>query len=222
VQWGDAATWALVIVGALAFRAAWLAYRKQADAASKLAEQVDLQRDQLKDQQEANRKQAQVMDAQLREMQQRAEAYERQQADAITLSPQRWGSRVPGLREGQGPSVHMARVTNQWHRPIRNVVCRIQPAPGDPMHEACLVGQVVRLSPSPVAAGHVPTERIGDVAEDTKMDLVRPDAAVVFVFMYEIAQYLDARMTLRFTDDAGLHWQIDHDQHLEKLDSRDW
>jgi hypothetical protein len=22
---------------------------------------------------------------------------------------------------------------------------------------------------------------------------------------------------VRFTDDAGLHWQIDHDLHLEKL-----
>jgi hypothetical protein len=31
----------------------------------------------------------------------------------------------------------------------------------------------------------------------------------------------DATMTARFTDDAGLHWQIDHDLHLEKLDSRD-
>jgi hypothetical protein len=29
-------------------------------------------------------------------------------------------------------------------------------------------------------------------------------------------------MTLRFTGDAGLHWQIDHDLHLEKLDNRDW
>jgi hypothetical protein len=31
----------------------------------------------------------------------------------------------------------------------------------------------------------------------------------------------DARVTMRFTDDAGLHWQIDHDMHLEKLDNRD-
>jgi hypothetical protein len=28
-------------------------------------------------------------------------------------------------------------------------------------------------------------------------------------------------LTLRFTDDAGLHWQIDHDLHLRKLDNRD-
>jgi hypothetical protein len=30
-------------------------------------------------------------------------------------------------------------------------------------------------------------------------------------------------MTVRFTDDAGLHWQIDPDLHLKKLnDRRDW
>ena len=30
-----------------------------------------------------------------------------------------------------------------------------------------------------------------------------------------------AHITARFTDDARLYWQIDHDLHLEKLDSRD-
>ena len=29
-------------------------------------------------------------------------------------------------------------------------------------------------------------------------------------------------IAVRFTDDAGLHWQIDHEQHLKKLDKRDW
>jgi len=30
-------------------------------------------------------------------------------------------------------------------------------------------------------------------------------------------------VTLRFTDDAGLHWQIDENMHLEKLPNRyDW
>jgi len=26
----------------------------------------------------------------------------------------------------------------------------------------------------------------------------------------------------RFTDDAGLHWQIDQDLHLERLSEREW
>jgi hypothetical protein len=32
----------------------------------------------------------------------------------------------------------------------------------------------------------------------------------------------EGRMTARFTDDAGMHWQIDPDLHLGKLNSRDW
>jgi len=56
-QWGDVPTWLLAIFALGALTAAWLAYRKQADAASKLSDQVDLQRKQLKDQQKANRRQ---------------------------------------------------------------------------------------------------------------------------------------------------------------------
>jgi hypothetical protein len=29
-------------------------------------------------------------------------------------------------------------------------------------------------------------------------------------------------MTARFTNDAGQHWQIDHDLHPQKLKHRDW
>jgi hypothetical protein len=32
----------------------------------------------------------------------------------------------------------------------------------------------------------------------------------------------DAKIKVRFTDDAGLHWEIDHDLHLEKLAERTW
>ena len=29
-------------------------------------------------------------------------------------------------------------------------------------------------------------------------------------------------MMVRFTDDAGLYWEVDPDLHLAKLDSRSW
>jgi len=32
----------------------------------------------------------------------------------------------------------------------------------------------------------------------------------------------DGRVIARFTDDAGLHWQIDQDLHLERLSEREW
>jgi hypothetical protein len=36
-----------------------------------------------------------------------------------------------------------------------------------------------------------------------------------------VHQYPDAWLTARFTDDAGLHWQIGHDLDLKKLANRD-
>ncbi|HET6192244.1 MAG TPA: hypothetical protein VFE59_35200 [Trebonia sp.] len=29
-------------------------------------------------------------------------------------------------------------------------------------------------------------------------------------------------VAVRFTDDAGLHWETDRDQHLRRLAERDW
>lgn len=42
-----------------------------------------------------------------------------------------------------------------------------------------------------------------------------------FVFAADLSRYPQARMIARFTDDAGLHWQIKHDLHLEPLADRD-
>jgi hypothetical protein len=35
-------------------------------------------------------------------------------------------------------------------------------------------------------------------------------------------EFPDATVVARFTDDAGLHWQINHDLHLERLADRGW
>jgi hypothetical protein len=37
---------------------------------------------------------------------------------------------------------------------------------------------------------------------------------------YDVEANSNARLAVRFTDDAGLHWQIDQDLHLEQLDNR--
>jgi hypothetical protein len=215
ISWGDVPTWALAAIALLALIAAVAAYFKQADAASKLAEQVDLQRDQLRDQQKANSKQAEVLEVQLREIRQRAEAVERQQADAITAGPESWGGTVPGVEVPAGRDMYAAVVGNESRRPIRNVACRIEIAPtGDALHPAALVG-LVNEKPSR------PRDALLEKAEDTRVRLLRAGSKAAFVFVYDIARHPGAKITARFTDDAGLHWQIDHDLHLQKLDNRD-
>jgi hypothetical protein len=59
------------------------------------------------------------------------------------------------------------------------------------------------------------------LSDGTHIPLIRVGEAGGFVFEAQTAEHPKARIAARFTDDAGLHWQIDHDLHLEKLDKRD-
>ena len=60
-----------------------------------------------------------------------------------------------------------------------------------------------------------------DVTETPRVEFVRAGEAAAFIFEVDPSSYAEARMSARFTDDAGLHWQINHDLHLEPLDNRD-
>ena len=53
---------------------------------------------------------------------------------------------------------------------------------------------------------------------------IRPGEQYGFVFEINshIALGLVPVVAVRFTDDAGLHWEIDRDQHLKRLADRDW
>lgn len=228
IQWGDVSTWATAGVALLALIAAVWAYRKQAKSVEHQAEQLRLQGVALVDQQKANALQGKVLEAQLREMAQSAEAFERQQADAVTVKADSWNGSVPGVRYGD--SVHIAVVSNGFHRPIRNVACCIQRSLDDSLNPARLVARVIKEWPTRESdeltrklTGYPaqPHDVFVDESDDSKVSLVPASARAVFIFIYDVPGHPDARITARFTDDAGLHWQIDHDLHLEKLDNRD-
>jgi hypothetical protein len=55
-----------------------------------------------------------------------------------------------------------------------------------------------------------------------KSIIVQPaERGCAFMFTAKRADCPGARVTARFTDAAGLHWQIGPDLHLEQLDNRD-
>jgi hypothetical protein len=244
-QLGDLATWVLALIALLALTAAILAYRKQSSSDDHLAEQVNLlgdalddqrkasaaladqaqsQREALKDQQAANAKQAEVLEAQLAELRQRAAAIARQQADAVTIASGQWRGAVPGVRTEGGPPVHKAVVKNGWYRPVNNVVCRLQTEQNGAMYSACLVARRAPVPPSPFpnspTAANLDGYTLVDRVEDTKIRLLKAGDVVEFVFVYDVASH-QGIFTLRFTDDAGLHWQVDDDLHLQQLADRD-
>jgi hypothetical protein len=162
----------------------------------------------------ARKKRDVLLDGQLRELEQRALTFERQQADAIGLRPLPWSMRDDSQPTGLHSTrdVYMAQVRNDSARPIRNVACQIEAEPGGALQAAQQVGLFVSYSSG---AGGLP------LSDGTHMPLVRAGQTAGFVFGVDDKQHPGARITARFTDDAGLPWQIDPDLHLKKLDDRD-
>lgn len=52
--------------------------------------------------------------------------------------------------------------------------------------------------------------------------MIRVGQCFEFRFPVPVANAPDAKIKVRFTDDARLHWQIDSDLHLEPIANRDW
>jgi len=141
---------------------------------------------------------------------------ERQQANAIDLLPDKATGAGSGvLPPGSEELVHAARVTNGSSRPIRNVASRIEPGPGESPQLATRIGEWVPTGPL--------DRTFLSWRDGSHVAVIRADAReFLFPFPFIAKDYPAARIAIRFTDDAGLHWQIDHDLHLEKLDTRDW
>jgi uncharacterized membrane protein len=206
--WTDVRTWAgfgIVIIGA-----------------GIALTQMDMQRRQLRSQQrvlegevERNKRRDALLDGQLRELEQRARTLDRQQAEAVDLKLSSNAEKVPGSEPPSQHRVHVAEVANNSRRPIRDVSCRIEPEPGDGPYGSRRTG-VYALSEMPASR-----VRIG-LSDGTHIPLLRADVAGAFVFAVDTKEHPIPRTTLRFTDDAGLHWQINHDLHLEQLPGRDW
>jgi len=201
----------------------WMGFVVAIGAAVAALWQLDLQRRQLAEQKdvlkgevERNKKRDALLTGQLQELEQRSLTYERQQAQDVDIRASTISGPVPDMEALGGQILRTAEVHNRSTRPIRDVAGRIEPSPGDSLVPAGRVGRLVQFDRA--RGGRVLT----DQANEPQVDLVRADATVEFIFPVEAEAHPKARITARFTDDAGLHWQIDPDLHLEKLNSRDW
>jgi len=199
--------------------------------------QLDLQRRQLAEQHktiqgevERNKQRDALMAGQLKELEQRAVTFERQQADEVDIRQSSALQRFPDPVSGLEYRAYLAEVTNHSRRPIRNVVCRIESGPGhglgsSPGHSLAVAHRVGLYAYTEVAAASSspasPTRELPKLAEGTDRLLIRAGEAGVFVFAVNMMKHPKARITTRFTDDAGLHWQIDPDLHIKKLPNRD-
>jgi hypothetical protein len=124
---------------------------------------------------------------------------ERGQADKVALRmsyvpfPELLEEDVADFDVAPGDEVHMAVVSNESRRLVAQ-------QPGAPGGRTNLV--------QPIPASHARVIGVGET----------------YGFVFQISLHrvvIGIGGEARFTDDSGLDWQLDEDQHLKKLDDRD-
>jgi hypothetical protein len=146
---------------------------------------------------------------QQKEIARQVSALERLQANDVDVIVEEIVNRPPDNPTGEPRKCWALCAVNGSRRPLRNVIGGVRVQPDSKLARAEKVGtagekELVRWHP-------------GD-----RVLPLRAGIRVGFVFWCPVDEFPDARLAVRFTDDAGLHWQIDQDLHLEPLRHRDW
>lgn len=192
---GDLPTWLGVLAASVA---AYFVYR-----------QLGSQRQQLKVQQD--------------DIARQRRALERQQADKVDVRSSKEKELRPPQENPPRPQYwHMTVIHNNSERPIRNVTARLRP-PGEDPEPPVLVVRFELGSDNARNAEQIWTPL--SWAEADTLPLMRAREHWGFVYRRTVPEDSTEENVLtsaHFTDDAGLHWHIDGDMHLEPLDERDW
>lgn len=222
--WGDIPTWisaiatiGLLIGAIITAKYAIKAFRAQPKEVDDQATMLKVQSDQLEEQRTINALQAKDLEESLKERERLRRITEREQADAVLFE---WWPASQVMTTGvAGGSVRVTgsvlAVRNESRRRIVNITCRIEPSEGAGLTLATEQVGVLATSTSHRAI-------FSGLALAGAVPLMRPRTWSGFLVRFDLEAYPAARLATRFTDDAGLHWQIDQDLHLERLDSRDW
>ena len=214
--------WATAVLAVFAIVTAVLAYRafrKQSQEVRDQAKLLKVQSEQLDEQRKINVIQAEDLRESLKERERLRYIVEREQADAVLF--EWWPANqvtvsatagVPLVWSGSAVLV----VENASRRRILKAACRIEPSAGTGLtlaaeHVGALVATDV-LSYRAMMSAPV---------EGSTVALIRAGARFGFLLRFDLQAHADVQLATRFTDDVGLHWQIDQDLHLQQLSNRD-
>ena len=205
--WITAIATAGLLIGAIITAIyAILAYRKQTE--------------ELREQRKLNALQADDLKASLLERERELRVAEREQANAIEFAW--WPSSHVLIVGSAGGNANVANaavlaVRNSSRRRIINVTCRAA-APGRP-----------GLTLPPEKTGQLtetgsPAQRaiLNMAADGSTVQLIRSGSWYGFLLKFDLQNEPRTRLAVHFTDDAGLHWEIDQDLHLKQFESRPW
>jgi hypothetical protein len=148
---------------------------------------------------------------------------ERQQADMVDIQ-QFWQSEL--VPEGVSAADltgkeywHATEVTNQSRRPIRDVAARFEPSPGAKVLEPTVIA---RFAAGPESTTGRRNRSLVKSYKRPTVTLARAGTSWSFIFPCVASATDQVRSLVRFTDDVGLHWQIDENLHLGRIGRRDW
>lgn len=135
---------------------------------------------------------------------------ERQQADQVDVrSSPVSANRV--LKHGAATwssSYRGMTVDNGSRRPIRDIAAMLSPGDGTALIGTSEAGFTLASGTTQYQSGVLP--------------LLRAGGECSFRFDVLTSEHPKATILIPFDDDAGLHWQIDQNLHLQKLEHRDW
>jgi hypothetical protein len=209
------------------------AFRKQSQEVRDQASMLKVQSDELGEQRTINALQAKDLQESLKERERLRRIAEREQANDVgfawwpashelvispptQLPPGTQGATVTGAH-GDTAGMSVLVVDNGSRRRILDAACRIEPSEGTGL---TLAAERVGLLPDSLLGSH--RSIMDNAADGSMVPLIRAGFRYGFLVRFDLERNRDARLAARFTDDAGLHWQVDQDLHLQQLDRRDW
>jgi uncharacterized membrane protein len=193
--WDDIRTWATFVVVVLGFTVA--------------AIELNMQRLQFAREIERSADRDGLIDDQRRELQDAQRLREREQAEHVDLT-------YADMQEEQGKS--LAIVINNSRRPIRDVAAKFYIVKG----QSTLIQAERSSEMYPVNELASPSLVPATVTPSFRQEVIRAGGRAGFQFAWNKVNMPEGQAVVRFTDDAGLHWQLGQDLHLQKLAARDW
>ncbi|HEY2307843.1 MAG TPA: hypothetical protein VGI05_18385 [Streptosporangiaceae bacterium] len=157
-----------------------------------------------------------------RDLRQREQILERQQANYVELELKTYSGGLTGVpaavtAASSNRLVLLAAVTNTSDRPVRQVTCRLNVAGQAP----ALPTRLGQIAQDRIFQAATPQSFFNSFADGSTFGVIRAQTSAGFAFPVTAEDHPGAQVEARFTDDAGLHWQIDNDLHLHKLPNRD-
>ncbi len=234
---GEITAIATAVLAVFAIVTAWYARRaflKQSQEVRDQAEMLNVQSGQLAEQRRINELQAEELRDSLAERARQRRLAEREQADAVSFAwwpashalianpapppPPDMPRHPVALTPADTSGMSMLVVDNASRRRILNAECRIEPSEGSGL---TLAAERTGLLADPLPLSSAHRAMTDYLTEGSTVSLIRPSFRYGFLLRFDLEKNPDARLAVRFTDDAGLHWQIDQDLHLRPLDNRD-